>query len=949
MQLKRWINAPLFALLATLVSGETALAVGPAGGVQNEYTVPHVAAQILVHRAPGASPLEIEQLLAGLGGSLLTTSASSQLDIFVITDDADLETAITMLTADPRVVFAEPNYIFETTATPNDLQFPQQWSKDNSGINAPNALGHAGADLNMVDAWDRQASAPGIVIAIIDDALETGHADLAANVLNSGRCFASPNSARPCNNGPNDPNPDNPNEFHGTLVAGAAAARGNNGIGIAGVAWETGLLPLKVDLTVFAIADAVDEAVAQAADIINMSFGGPVRSQAVTEAIGRAEAAGILVIASAGNADASNDIASHYPSDTESANVLSVAATNSQDRISRFSQWGATTVHLAAPGESILTTANGDAYASVSGTSFSAPHTAGVAALIKASSGATDYRQIKAHLLHGTVNGRDALGPVIAGQDNEAVPGRVAAGRLDADKAIVGPAGGVLLLSNVAVNDSATGNGNGVLDSGETAQLELTLANVWTTEIGVTGALSSGDSSKLSVNDPTPKLFGTIAEGGQSTVEFSVTLSNSVTDNAQIFMRLDVESTGSGALPSRYFYIEAGTLLNGVAVNQAIQRYNWDEFQAFRINVPAGASDLSVTITGPGDLDLLLRHGQSPEYLITLNATSGQGFYYVDSQSTVSASAGGDESIAIANPAPGTYHAVVVNYDQQFKNYEITAGYTIPTAGSIAYEQASYTVDETGGSATIGVTRTGGIGGASVNFTTVAASAAAGEDYATTSGTLSWGIAENGTKTFVVPILDDSQTESAETLELLLTNVSGATLGAPSTATLEIVDDESQRGTLAFAQAQYTTAESAAELVVSVQRTGGSLGAASVEFATQAGTADAGADFASQNGTLSWPDGDSTSRTITVTIIDDTGKESPEAFTLVLSNPQGAQAGAPATTTVTINDNDGSSQGNGGGGGSLSWLELLAFSLLFARAMNATLQNRQREIPPNSF
>ncbi len=105
----------------------------------------------------------------------------------------------------------------------------------------------------MVQAWDTQTTAHGVVVAVIDDSLDTTHVDLIGNVLASGRCFASPNSARPCANGPDDPNPVGTNDFHGTLVAGTAAARGNNGIGVTGVAWQTNILTLKIDLTAFAM------------------------------------------------------------------------------------------------------------------------------------------------------------------------------------------------------------------------------------------------------------------------------------------------------------------------------------------------------------------------------------------------------------------------------------------------------------------------------------------------------------------------------------------------------------------------------------------------------------------------------------------------------------------------------------------------------------------------
>ncbi len=914
-----------FILSATITIN--AWAEAPAGGPQTLYTVPHVPAQILVKRASGTATTVIENLLSGLGGTVLVTSATSSVDVVAISNDTDLETAILILEADAGIEFAEPNYTTNLWATPNDLEFATQWSKENTGVNAPGGLGHAGADLNLVAAWDTQSAAAGVVIAIIDDSMETAHIDLVANVMPTGRCFASPNSARPCTNGPNDPNPADGNDFHGTLVGGTAAARGNNGIGVAGAAWETNLLPLKVDLSYFAIIEAIDEAIAQNADIINMSFGGPVGTEALSQAIDRAESAGILMIASAGNADANNGFASHYPSNATQNNILSVASSDSRDRISGFSQWGADSVHLAAPGDLIRTTANNNSFATVSGTSFSAPHVAGVAALIYANASTTDYRQVKASLLNGTTEGRDALTPVTPGQSKEAIPGRVATGRLDANTALSVPSGGVLLLSDVTVDDAATGNGNGKLDPGETAQLQVTLHNVWTDETAVTASLSTTDSADISVNDVTPVLFGDIAKDTQATANFSVTLSNTVSGNRQLFMRLDLTSATSAMLPSRYFYQEVGTLRNAQTIAQAVQRFDWDEFQAFNIDVPPGATDLNVSTTGPGDVDLLLRFAQSPQYLISLNVAPGNGFYYVDAETGISSTDDSDESISIANPLPGTYHAVVVNYDQQPKTYEITASYTLPTAGEIGFSSPTYNVAEDGGSATITVSRTGGVGGATVNYATANNSAEAGSDYTSSSGTLSWGLGENGDKTFTVPVIDDQEIEPDETVLLTLSNVTGATLGQNNNATLEIADNESMAGLLAFSQSSYSVTETATQVIITVARSSGSLGPASIDYATQPGQATAGSDFTAASGTLSWADGESGSQTIAIGILNDSTQESRESFTVLLTNAIGAAIGSPSAASIDINDDDVATASNSsGGGGALDiWL---VFALL---------------------
>ncbi|MBT8138096.1 MAG: S8 family serine peptidase [Gammaproteobacteria bacterium] len=918
-----------FAALAALILLAAPLqARVPAPGVQNELTAPHVPAQLLVKTTPGTADTVVADLLAPFGAVVLASHPAGRLVLAAIDDDANLGSAIELVAADLRIEYAHPNYLFERDATPNDLDFARQWAKDNTGVNAPNGLGTPGADMNMVAAWDTRSSAANVILAIIDDSLDTTHVDLVGNVLTSGKCFASPNSASPCSNGPNDPNPSDADDFHGTLVAGSAGASGNNGIGIAGTAWELGLLPLKVDLSTFAIVAAIDEAIAQGAHIINMSFGGPVQGTAQSEAITRAQNAGILMVASAGNSDANNDIALHFPSDSTQPNVLSIAATTASDQVAEFSQWASFDVDLAAPGQQTLTTANGNAYSFASGTSFSAPHVAGVAALLQAEYNPVDYEQLKAYLLYGGVEGVTTLGPVVPGASTQTVPARAAAGRLDAARALAGPPGGVIIIEDVRIDDSVSGNGNGLLDPGETASLEIVLRNHWLAETAVSGTLSSDD---LVINDATPQLFGNITRNGAASAAFSVTLAAAASGNEQRFLSLAL-SSAAGALPARYFYLETGTLTNGSTVTQQIQRYDWDEFHAWHIDMPVGASNLFVSTSGSGDIDLLLRHDRSPEYLISLDAERG-GFYYVDRDTVVSGNAGADESISVLNPLPGTYHVVVVNYDQNPKTYELTASYAAPGADIVAFSAGTYTAGEGDGQAVIGVVRSGGVGPASVDYATAPGSATPTVDYVSSSGTLNWAAGESGTKTFSVPLVDDLESENGETVLLMLSNASGTTPGVPSSATLTINDNDAAAGIIAFDTAQQTVGESAGTVQLRVTRSNGSGGVATVDYRTQGANAVAGADFDNTNGTLRWEDGDTADKTIEIIINDDAVEESDENFTVLLENASAAEIGSPDSQVITIDDNDTTAApapdpapvpapSGGGGGGAIGILLL---------------------------
>ena len=228
--------------------------------------------------------------------------------------------------------------------------------------------------------------------------------------------------------------------------------------------------------------------------------------------------------------------------------------------------------------------------------------------------------------------------------------------------------------------------------------------------------------------------------------------------------------------------------------------------------------------------------------------------------------------------------------------------------GSLAFSASGYTVAESGGSVLLTVTRSGGSGGAvSVQYLISGGTATAAADYASVSGTLSWDDSDPASKTFSIPVLEDSVWEPSESIALTLASPSGgATLGSQKTGTVTITDNDNNPGSLAFSLGSYTVTEGTSTVTIYVTRTGGNAGTVGVSYATVAnGSATAGSDFTSKSGTLSWSSGDSANRSFTVTIANDTLKESPETFGLSLNNATGgAVIGAQSTATVTINDND---------------------------------------------
>ena len=237
----------------------------------------------------------------------------------------------------------------------------------------------------------------------------------------------------------------------------------------------------------------------------------------------------------------------------------------------------------------------------------------------------------------------------------------------------------------------------------------------------------------------------------------------------------------------------------------------------------------------------------------------------------------------------------------------ITDSY-VPQPGALQFSASTYSVNESGGSVTITVRRTGGSDGVvAVNYATSNGTATSGSDYSSTRGTLSWGNGDSANKTFSVPILDDSVDENNETVNLALSNpTGGATLGSPSTALLTIIDSYvPQPGALQFSASTYSGNENGGSVTITVRRTGGSDGVVAVNYATSNGTATSGSDYSSTRGTLSWGNGDSANKTFSVPILDDSVDENNETVNLALSNPTGgATLGSPSTAVLTIIDDD---------------------------------------------
>lgn len=238
----------------------------------------------------------------------------------------------------------------------------------------------------------------------------------------------------------------------------------------------------------------------------------------------------------------------------------------------------------------------------------------------------------------------------------------------------------------------------------------------------------------------------------------------------------------------------------------------------------------------------------------------------------------------------------------------VTSDDAQPLPGSVSLAQPTYTVSEASGNLVVSVSRSGGSSGTvSIAFSTANGTATAGQDYTATAGVLSWADGESGAKTFSIPLTNDSLVESHETFSISLSNPTGGlALGSPASATVTLTSDDQPppAGAVQFGQGTYSASEGGGSFVVTVTRTAGSAGAASVAYATANGSASAGQDYTATSGTLNWTDGDSTAKTISIPILNDTLDEVLETIGLSLSNPTGVTLGAQGTALLQILDDD---------------------------------------------
>jgi Subtilase family len=308
--------------------------------------------------------------------------------------------AIQVLRSHPGVRYAEPDYLMQEAAVPNDPSFGLQWGDQNTGQTVNGTTGLPGADERVVPAWDVTKGSRSIVIGVVDTGVEYTHPDLAANIWTNpggiGGCPAGTHGYNVLASSCDPMDDDTVYGGHGTHVAGILGAVGDNGIGVSGVNQQTTILPVKwvtgggsgstsnliaaLDWLLAAKQAGVNVRVVNDSEV----FVGTAYSQALSDEIDLIGQNGILFVTAAGNTGDNNDnpAVRRYPCGYARPTEICVAATNQQDALPSWANFGPTSVDLGAPGDNVYSTLRGATYGFISGSSMASPQVAGTAALI---------------------------------------------------------------------------------------------------------------------------------------------------------------------------------------------------------------------------------------------------------------------------------------------------------------------------------------------------------------------------------------------------------------------------------------------------------------------------------------------------------------------------------------------------------------------------------------
>jgi subtilisin family serine protease len=781
----------------------------------------------------------------------------------------DTMAAIQALKQQPDVLYAEPNYILHSDLTPNDPRFTSGELYGLTKIGAPTA-------------WNTTTGSTGanrIVVGVIDEGIDKSHPDLGSNIWTNPAEIAGNGVDDDGNGFIDDINGYNfadntgtiPAESHATHVAGTIGAIGNNSIGVVGVNWQVGLMSLK-----FLGGSSGDTADAIRASnyakkmrdlwlssggtkganvrVLNNSYGGGGFSQSFLDAVLSLNQSGVLFVAAAGNETQNNDVAPHYPSNYDAPNVISVAATDSLDGLASFSNYGATSVYIGAPGAGILSTTPNNSYSVFDGTSMASPHVAGAAALLLAANPNLTVTQLRSLLIFN--------GDPVSSLSGKTITGR----RLNIGNAM------------------AALNGNDTTPPGTVTNFHINTQNgralnVGWTDSGDDGAVGQAALYELTFTDGTTgtvlplKRMVPAASGVTEAVDIKLPYRHT---SGTLTLR-EIDNSGNEGVPATtsvsVSLLEGDPYLTSVGTTQPLS---------------TGGTPLSLI----GDDKLKLNYALpfafpffGANYFSVNISTNGNLFF-----STPPTRPGGDaddvpasriglakfkmisglwDDLRTDRRAGDDVYVVTPNANRIiFRWQTVTFGNNTPaTELPVSFEI------ELRSNGTI-LTRYGAgaqSSSADIIARVVGIAAAEPEAYAITSHT-------------------------AEGTLIDLTNAPEVTFLPRANSVLSSVQ---------FSVPQFTVTESDNPLIanLTVTRGGDTSTQASVDYVTSDGSATQKGDYTFASGRLLFAVGE-TSKTIPILIIDDAFQEGTESFSVTLSNAIGTTIGARNVAAVQIQDND---------------------------------------------
>lgn len=396
--------------------------------------------KVIVRFRDDAAPASMASAHAAVGGRVLKTFVFVRnLQVVRLGEGVGVADAIASYRARSDVLYAEPDLIWridDAELTPNDPLYASMYNLNNTGQTG----GTPDADIDAPEAWDLSTGSSAVVVGSLDTGVDYNHDDLRKNTKpNTAECNGTTGIDDDGNgyvddchgidplNGDTDPIDDN---GHGTHTNGTIGAVGNNSKGVTGINWNVQIIACKThDPAGNGDSDALLECLqymeimkSEGLNVVatNNSYGGCPEacgfSQALEDAIASNMEAGILFVASAGNDIADNDVILKYPADYFLPNVIAVAATDEDDDMASFSNYGDRTVSVGAPGDLVRSTLPGNSYGYLSGTSMAGPHVTGLAALLEAQNPSRSWKAIRNLILTGGDKVASLTGKTITGR-----------------------------------------------------------------------------------------------------------------------------------------------------------------------------------------------------------------------------------------------------------------------------------------------------------------------------------------------------------------------------------------------------------------------------------------------------------------------------------------------------------------------------------------------------